>query len=109
MSEYRQPGLHPDADSLNAFIEGVLAEHERIECLAHLSECARCREIVYLAQEPVANRLCPFTQIRPHGGSAGLRQFRFSALRRVVCAVAILTVVVGEETGGSAPCTYCFM
>ncbi len=54
MSEYLHPGSHPDADSLNAFIEGVLPEHERLECLAHLADCPRCREIVYLAQEPVA-------------------------------------------------------
>jgi Carboxypeptidase regulatory-like domain/Putative zinc-finger len=54
MSEHQHPGLHPDADSLNAFIEGVLPEHERLECMAHLADCARCREIVYLAQEPVA-------------------------------------------------------
>ena len=54
MSEHLHPGLHPDADSLNAFIEGVLPEHERLACLAHLADCSRCREIVYLAQEPVA-------------------------------------------------------
>jgi hypothetical protein len=43
--------LHPDADSLSAFVEGVLPEHERLACLAHLAECSRCREVVYLAQE----------------------------------------------------------
>jgi len=54
MSDYLQPGLHPDPDSLNAFIEGVLPEHERQECLVHLAECAACREVVYLSQEPLA-------------------------------------------------------
>ncbi len=53
MSEYLQPGLHPDPDSLNAFIEGVLPEHERLQCLAHLAECPACREVVYLAEEPL--------------------------------------------------------
>ena len=52
MSEHLHPGLHPEPDSLTAFIEGVLPEHERLECLAHLAECSRCREIVFLAQEP---------------------------------------------------------
>lgn len=52
MSEQLQPGIHPDADSLNALMEGALPEHERQQCLAHLAECARCREIVFLAQEP---------------------------------------------------------
>ncbi len=54
MSEQLQPGIHPDADSLNAFIEGALPEYERQQCLAHLAECARCREVVFLAQEPAA-------------------------------------------------------
>ena len=54
MSDNLHPGLHPDVESLNAFIEGVLPEHERLECLAHLAECSRCREIVYLAQEAAA-------------------------------------------------------
>ncbi len=55
MSERLHPGVHPDADSLSAFVEGVLPEHERAECLAHLAECSRCREVVFLAQgTPVA-------------------------------------------------------
>jgi hypothetical protein len=52
MSEHLHPGLHPDPDSLSAFIEGVLPEHERLQCMAHLAECSRCREIIFLAQEP---------------------------------------------------------
>ena len=54
MSENLQPGLHPDPDALNALIEGVLPEHERLQCLAHLAECPACREVVYLAEEPLA-------------------------------------------------------
>jgi hypothetical protein len=52
MSEHLNPGAHPDADSLNAFLEGVLPEHERLECLAHFAKCPSCREVVFLAQEP---------------------------------------------------------
>lgn len=51
MSEHLHPGLHPDADSLNAFLEGMLPDHERLQCLAHLAECPSCREVVFLAQE----------------------------------------------------------
>ncbi len=54
MSEYPQPGLHPDPDTLNAFVEGVLPEHERLACLTHFADCAACREVVYLAGEPEA-------------------------------------------------------
>src|SRR5580704_9639251 len=53
MSEFIQPGLHPDPDTLNAFIEGMLPEHERLQCLTHLAECPSCREVVYLAQYPL--------------------------------------------------------
>jgi hypothetical protein len=51
MSEQLQSGLHLDPDSLNAFIEGVLPEHERLQCLAHLGECSQCRQVVFLARE----------------------------------------------------------
>jgi hypothetical protein len=53
MSEFIQPGLHPDPDTLNSFIEGMLPEHERLQCLTHLAECPSCREVVYLAQDPL--------------------------------------------------------
>jgi pyruvate/2-oxoglutarate dehydrogenase complex dihydrolipoamide acyltransferase (E2) component len=53
MSDYPQHGLHPNPDSLSAFAEGVLPEHERVACLAHLAECEACREVVFLAQEPL--------------------------------------------------------
>lgn len=46
------PGPHPDADQLTAFMEGALTAKEREESLAHLAECAECRSIVFLAQEP---------------------------------------------------------
>jgi hypothetical protein len=63
MSDYIHPGPHPDADQLNAFMEGVLPEHERLESLAHLAECSRCRQLVFLAQEPetalVAAKITP--------------------------------------------------
>ena len=55
MSEH----LHPDIDSLNAFVEGVLQEDERLQCLAHLAECDRCREVVFLAQEPRSVAVAP--------------------------------------------------
>lgn len=50
MSELLHHGNHPDADQLNAFAEHVMPEHERLETLAHLAECADCRQIVFLAQ-----------------------------------------------------------
>ncbi|HMG87956.1 MAG TPA: zf-HC2 domain-containing protein [Terracidiphilus sp.] len=46
-----QPGMHPDAESLTAFAEQVLPAAEREEILAHMSDCSRCREVVFLAQQ----------------------------------------------------------
>lgn len=52
MSETLQSGLtHLDPDQLNAFVEGALADHERVTVLAHLADCADCRETVFLAQQ----------------------------------------------------------
>jgi hypothetical protein len=57
VSEELHSGLHPDADVLNAFLEGVLPEHERVVCLTHLAECAQCREVVSLAGHAAAEPL----------------------------------------------------
>lgn len=50
MTDHLHPGPHPDADQLNAYREGVLPEHERIECLAHLAECGACRKVIFITQ-----------------------------------------------------------
>ncbi|HEX9200247.1 MAG TPA: zf-HC2 domain-containing protein [Acidobacteriaceae bacterium] len=50
MSEIFQPGQHPDADQLSAFVEHSLPGHEQQKTLAHLAVCADCRAIVYLAE-----------------------------------------------------------
>jgi hypothetical protein len=51
MTPTSQLELHPDADSLNAFVEQALAGSEREQVLAHLATCSRCRQVIYLAQE----------------------------------------------------------
>jgi len=59
MSGQLNPGAHPAPDSLNAFLEGALPEHERLEYLAHFAQCPRCREVVFLAQEPPPASVVP--------------------------------------------------
>jgi len=49
MIDLLQPGQHPDADQLSAFIEHALPEHEHQQTLAHLAICPDCRSIVALA------------------------------------------------------------
>lgn len=50
MSANTQFDLHPDADSLNGFMEQALPDAERAQVVSHLATCSRCREILYLAQ-----------------------------------------------------------
>lgn len=51
MNSTSQLDLHPDAESLNGFVEQALPEREREQVLTHLAACGRCRQVVYLAQE----------------------------------------------------------
>jgi len=51
MSRTNQLGLHPDAESLNAFVEHLLPDEERQQLLSHLAVCTQCRQVVFLAQE----------------------------------------------------------
>ncbi len=53
MSEILQPGHHPDADQLSAFIEHTLPAHEYQQTLAHLADCPHCRSVVSLSLPPV--------------------------------------------------------
>lgn len=51
MNPITQHEVHPDAESLNAFVEKALPAAEREQMLAHLAGCNRCREVVFLTQE----------------------------------------------------------
>ena len=79
--------LHLDADSLNAFVEGVLPEHERAQCLAHLAECARCRDIVFLAQEVPVSPAAPIP-ISP-------RRRWFHPIPLLATAAAVCVAIIG--------------
>jgi hypothetical protein len=59
MNSTSQLDLHPDAESLNAFVEQVLPERERAQVLAHLASCGHCRQVVYLAQEAAGDSESP--------------------------------------------------
>ena len=88
MSDHLESGLHPDTDSLNAFVEGVLPEHERLRCLTHLAECARCREIVFLAPEPQP------VPVAAHPAPGWRRWFAPIPVFSAVAAVCTLAIAV---------------
>jgi hypothetical protein len=54
-----QPDRHPDAESLNAFVEHALHDPERARIVAHMAECARCRDVVYVAQSAAEAEAAP--------------------------------------------------
>ena len=54
MSASQNPVVHPDENVLAAFAEQALAGAEREAVLSHVSGCARCRDIVFLAQGSAA-------------------------------------------------------
>jgi hypothetical protein len=51
MVDGRHFGVHPDENLLSAFAENALTSIERENVLEHLSTCARCRDVVFLAQQ----------------------------------------------------------
>jgi hypothetical protein len=53
-AENRGAGVHPDADTLTAYTEQLLAAPERQQVLKHLAGCADCREVLALSQIEVA-------------------------------------------------------
>ncbi len=67
MTEHLQSGQHLDAERLGAFAEGATSKREREEMLAHVAECAECRELVFLMQRSEAVVVEPPAQIRSIG------------------------------------------
>jgi hypothetical protein len=62
MNKHLQSGQHPDADQISAFVDHALPAHEREEMLAHLAECADCRETVALSLPVIEN--APTTAVK---------------------------------------------
>lgn len=91
MSEELYSGLHPDADVLNAFLEGALPEHERAVCLTHLAECAQCREVVSLAGLAAAE---PFAVVEVKA-PFWRRLFRPLPVMAVVVTAIMVTFTIG--------------
>jgi hypothetical protein len=86
MTDQLHPGPHPDPELLNAFIEGVLPEHERLEYVSHFAECARCREIVYLAQ--------PTQPVRVPSTAAPIKRRWYAIVPELSGALAACALIV---------------
>jgi hypothetical protein len=54
MVDRRHLATHPDENLLSAFAEHALTANERESVLEHLSACARCRDVVFVAQQALS-------------------------------------------------------
>jgi len=83
-----KPGPHPDPDLLTAFAEQSLSGRDRNLVLAHLAQCAECREVVVLST--------PLSEAVPQPSTTSTRWLGWPALRwgaLAACAVLVVAAV----------------
>ena len=83
-----EPSAHPDANLLAAFAERTLLERERAAVIAHLVECADCRECVAWACATAEPEM-PVAAGQSAGPGLGgwLRQWRWIVSSTAACCV----------------------
>jgi hypothetical protein len=102
MSEILQPGQHPDADQLSAFIEHALPAHEYQQTLAHLADCPDCRSVVSLSLPPVDES--PILQAKEVRRSwFGGWNLAWPAAAAACAALAVFFVVRIHQTAAHRP------
>ncbi|HEY2116397.1 MAG TPA: zf-HC2 domain-containing protein [Candidatus Angelobacter sp.] len=86
--------VHPDADTLTAYVEQSLPATERQAVIAHLSACEPCREVVVLSQSELPE-LATQTVLAPAPVSPWRRLLRPAfGLAASMAAMAIIAVLV---------------
>ena len=94
MNTISQPDFHPNAESLNAFVEQVLTEPERLRILSHIASCNRCRQVIFLAQEAASREETPALAMAPAFRPAMLwTSWRFAWVPAAAMA-AIVTLAI---------------
>src|SRR5579864_2507217 len=87
--------VHPDADTITAYVEQSLPPAERQTVLTHLAACEPCREVVALSQPEFAELSAPQTVIKPVPVSAWRRLFAPGfGLAASVAVMALIAVLV---------------
>jgi hypothetical protein len=87
-----QGAEHPDANLLAAFAEKTLSARERGEVLAHLAQCAACREVVTLTVPEEVEEAEP-ARVAARRGWNVWPALRWGALVAALGVVAIVVVV----------------
>lgn len=83
-------GAHLTADALSAFAEQGLTDEQREQALAHLVDCADCRQVFYLAVPEAPQNILA---LKPHRGRFA---WRWTAVTASV-AIVLSAVVVRYE------------
>ena len=87
-------GVHPDSDTLTAYVEKSLPVAERQTVVTHLSVCKPCREVVALSQ-PELPEVATQTVLKPAPVSGWRRLFTPGfGLAASVAAMAVIAVLV---------------
>jgi hypothetical protein len=108
MNPILQPDVHPDAERLNAFAEQALPQPERAQIVAHLGGCARCRNVVFLAQaaaEGDASPLAAFeTESRPVKSARSWWKTNWRIALVPACALATAVgLLIGVQMKSALP------
>ena len=102
MPDDLQPGLHLSTDQLSAFAENALPEHERLAALTHLSACADCRQIVFLAQQADPTLATTPVAETPRRSWLSLPQIFVASGAALACTL-ILALIVHLRPGQNQP------
>jgi hypothetical protein len=95
--------VHPDADTLTAYVEKSLPAAERQAVIAHLSVCGPCREVVVLSQSDLPEAATQ-TVLAPAPVSPWRRLLRPAfGLAASVVAMAVIAVLVLRLPQKSTP------
>lgn len=87
-------GVHPDSDTLTAYVERVLGSGERTQVLRHLAICGECREIVVLAlPEAEASTKVPAAVFVARGWRALLNP-RLGLAASALAAALVMALIV---------------
>jgi Photosynthesis system II assembly factor YCF48/Putative zinc-finger len=87
-----QASSHLDADLLTAFAEQTLTRRERDTVLAHLADCADCRDIIALSVPEQARTIPPPEPVKP-------LFWRWPVLRWGAVAASVVIVAVAVSVG----------
>src|ERR1700694_822613 len=96
------PPMHPDADTLTAYVEQALPAGERHQIVEHLAACAFCRDIVALSLPELPEK----TLVRSLPAPSRLWTFGLrwaGALAVIAIAVTLVVERPGQKSQVSSP------